>query len=342
MWLRSFYFKAFLSILAEGAIALSVTLSGGALFASWKLLQFPSSLIVKVILAIFRRASAQQCHMQHIAFICMNKAFTHHLNFMFLDHFFNKTWFSKYVILFLQFIINTWLCKHAIFFLHFYHQNLTLQTCSCSCIFIIKTWLCKHVVFPPGLSSKHDFANMLSFLSVLSSKHDFANVLFWSSFFMKTWLCKHVVFFPQFYHQNLTLQTCCIFLQFYHPNMTLQTCCLFLSVLSSKPDFANMLSFSFSFIIKTWPCKHVVFFLQFYHQNMTLQTCCLFPSVVSSKHDFADMLSFSFSFIIKAWLCKHVVFLVKSCLDDKTEAKREHACKVMFCWETPTRNIKFE
>jgi hypothetical protein len=32
---------------------------GDALFASWKLLQFPSSLIVKVILAIFRRASAQ-------------------------------------------------------------------------------------------------------------------------------------------------------------------------------------------------------------------------------------------------------------------------------------------
>ena len=31
-------------ILAEGAIALSVTLSGDALFASWKLLQFPSSL----------------------------------------------------------------------------------------------------------------------------------------------------------------------------------------------------------------------------------------------------------------------------------------------------------
>ena len=47
------------AILAEGARALSVTLSGGALFASWKLLQFPSSLIVKVILAIFRRASAQ-------------------------------------------------------------------------------------------------------------------------------------------------------------------------------------------------------------------------------------------------------------------------------------------
>ena len=47
-------------ILAEGAIALSVTLSGGALFASWKLLQFPSSLIVKIILAIFMRASAQQ------------------------------------------------------------------------------------------------------------------------------------------------------------------------------------------------------------------------------------------------------------------------------------------
>ena len=50
----------FMSILAEGAIALSVTLSGGALFASWKLLQFPSSLIVKVILAIFMGASAQQ------------------------------------------------------------------------------------------------------------------------------------------------------------------------------------------------------------------------------------------------------------------------------------------
>jgi hypothetical protein len=47
-------------ILAEGAIALSVTLSGGALFASWKLFQFPSSLIVKVILAIFSGASAQQ------------------------------------------------------------------------------------------------------------------------------------------------------------------------------------------------------------------------------------------------------------------------------------------
>ena len=47
-------------ILAEGAIALLVTLSGSALFASWKLLQFPSRLIVKVIRAIFRRASAQQ------------------------------------------------------------------------------------------------------------------------------------------------------------------------------------------------------------------------------------------------------------------------------------------
>ena len=47
------------TILAEGAIALPVTLSGGVLFASWKLLQFPSSLIVKVILAIFMGASAQ-------------------------------------------------------------------------------------------------------------------------------------------------------------------------------------------------------------------------------------------------------------------------------------------
>ena len=60
-------------ILAEGARALSVTLSGGALFASWKLLQFPSSLIVKVILAIFRRASAQRLDSFNIAtcpFIC--------------------------------------------------------------------------------------------------------------------------------------------------------------------------------------------------------------------------------------------------------------------------------
>ena len=47
-------------ILAKGAIALSATLSGGALFASRNLLQLPSSLIVKVILAIFTRASAQQ------------------------------------------------------------------------------------------------------------------------------------------------------------------------------------------------------------------------------------------------------------------------------------------
>ena len=54
--------KAVWPILAEGAIALSVTLSGGALFASWKLLQFLSSLIVKVILAIFSWASAQRLH----------------------------------------------------------------------------------------------------------------------------------------------------------------------------------------------------------------------------------------------------------------------------------------
>jgi len=47
-------------ILAEGAMTLPVTLSGGVLFASWKLLQFPSSLIVKVILAIFTGASAQR------------------------------------------------------------------------------------------------------------------------------------------------------------------------------------------------------------------------------------------------------------------------------------------
>ena len=48
------------AILAEGAIALPVTLSGGALFASWKLLQFLSRLIVKVIRVIFMRASAQR------------------------------------------------------------------------------------------------------------------------------------------------------------------------------------------------------------------------------------------------------------------------------------------
>ena len=41
-------------------MTLPVTLSGGVLFASWKLFQFPSSLIVKVILAIFTGASAQQ------------------------------------------------------------------------------------------------------------------------------------------------------------------------------------------------------------------------------------------------------------------------------------------
>ena len=48
-WVLIFLFAR---ILAEGAIALSVVLSGGVLIASWKLFQFPSSLIVKVILAI--------------------------------------------------------------------------------------------------------------------------------------------------------------------------------------------------------------------------------------------------------------------------------------------------
>ena len=47
-------------ILAEGAIALSVTLSGGALLASRKLLRFLSSLIANAILALFfMRAPAQ-------------------------------------------------------------------------------------------------------------------------------------------------------------------------------------------------------------------------------------------------------------------------------------------
>ena len=52
-------------ILAEVATALAVTLSGGALFASRKLLQFPSSLIAKVILAFFTRASAQRLPLRH-------------------------------------------------------------------------------------------------------------------------------------------------------------------------------------------------------------------------------------------------------------------------------------
>ena len=52
-------FTKFYYILAEGAIALSVTLSGGALFANGKLSQFPLSLIVKVIPALFMQASAQ-------------------------------------------------------------------------------------------------------------------------------------------------------------------------------------------------------------------------------------------------------------------------------------------
>ena len=50
----------FARILAEGAIAPSVTLSGGALFASCKLFQFPSNLIVKVILGICIGGAAQR------------------------------------------------------------------------------------------------------------------------------------------------------------------------------------------------------------------------------------------------------------------------------------------
>ena len=56
-----------LTILAEGAMALPVTLSGGVLCASWKLLQFLSSLTVKVILAIFMWASAQY-HSKNVLF----------------------------------------------------------------------------------------------------------------------------------------------------------------------------------------------------------------------------------------------------------------------------------
>ena len=68
-------------ILAEGAIALSVTLSGGALFASWKLLQFLSSLIVKVILAIFMRASAQQiCCSHELKYVHWRKIYALHMH----------------------------------------------------------------------------------------------------------------------------------------------------------------------------------------------------------------------------------------------------------------------
>ena len=52
--------KRSLGILVEGAIALPVTPGGGVLFASWKLFQFLSRLIVKVILAIFKWALAWQ------------------------------------------------------------------------------------------------------------------------------------------------------------------------------------------------------------------------------------------------------------------------------------------
>ena len=51
---------AAVGILAEGAIAWSMTLCGGVLFASWKLLQFPSSCSLVDSLAIFDRASAQR------------------------------------------------------------------------------------------------------------------------------------------------------------------------------------------------------------------------------------------------------------------------------------------
>ena len=80
MWPSS---TALFAILAEGAIALSVTHSGGALFASWKLLQFPSSLIVKVILAIFMGASAQH-----------DTGSSFHLNFFWMD--FQKQRHSHY------------------------------------------------------------------------------------------------------------------------------------------------------------------------------------------------------------------------------------------------------
>jgi len=48
------------SILAEGAITLPVTVSGGLFIRNRKQFQLPSSLIVKVILADFMRALAQR------------------------------------------------------------------------------------------------------------------------------------------------------------------------------------------------------------------------------------------------------------------------------------------
>ena len=55
----SMLFCEFAGILAEGAMALSVALSGGVPFANGKLLQILTSLIVKVILVNYVRASAQ-------------------------------------------------------------------------------------------------------------------------------------------------------------------------------------------------------------------------------------------------------------------------------------------
>ena len=48
------------SILAEAAMTLPVTVSGGVFFADTKQLQLPSSLIAMVILALFMRALAQR------------------------------------------------------------------------------------------------------------------------------------------------------------------------------------------------------------------------------------------------------------------------------------------
>ena len=107
-------FFMFWTILAEGAIALSVTLSGGALFASWKLLQFPSSLIVKVILAIFMGASAQQD--EALLVVCWVKLCCEWSQFI-----------HKLVVMLIHIGVTScsWLCCHSLWcFIHKKYHSL--------------------------------------------------------------------------------------------------------------------------------------------------------------------------------------------------------------------------
>ena len=68
--LCGFHAWVYQTILAERAIALPVTLSTGPLFANWKLFQPLSNLIVKVILAICMRVSAQLLHHNGAPALC--------------------------------------------------------------------------------------------------------------------------------------------------------------------------------------------------------------------------------------------------------------------------------